>query len=215
MHNQVALQAAVLIKQREQQALEQIKQVLTRKKKKPKRSKLLSLTKADSLQIAAQVNQEVWQTLLVNAASLSYLPAVWQERLTIWQQLEEVFAELGLITGLGFDLSKGVFQSHGWLDMVRLNKIIKKLPKLQNLIQDLGRDEAADGTLLQEIVTKMRIASRSEKHVTTPLVAMETTGVSRSDSISGMLPQEASLLTHPTLKRLWHAKRAEHGLLSY
>ncbi len=30
-----------------------------------------------------------------------------------------------------------------------------------------------------------------------------------------MLPSEAALLTHPTLKLLWHARRTEHTLLSY
>ncbi|MCV5991335.1 hypothetical protein OFO94_35270, partial [Escherichia coli] len=80
--------------------------------------------------------------------------------------------------------SKGVFQSHGWLDIVRLNKLVKKLPKLQSLIRDLGREDQAEGAVLEEIVIKMSVASRHEKYVTTPLVPMETKGITRSDSIS-------------------------------
>ncbi|KAA8666732.1 VWA domain-containing protein [Vibrio gigantis] len=204
-----------LIKQLEDEALIQIKLALEKKKSKRKEVKSLSLTSAQRANISVTASEETWQQLLSEQDGVSILPDVWQERLTVWAQLEEVFTELGLITGLGFDLSKGVFQSHGWLDIVRLNKLVKKLPKLQNLIRDLGRDEQAEGLVLEEIVIKMSATSRHEKYVTTPLVPMETKGITRSDSISRMLPQEASLLTNPVLKKLWHAKRAEHALLSY
>ncbi|EIO4561444.1 VWA domain-containing protein [Vibrio parahaemolyticus] len=203
------------IKQLENEALNQIKLALEKKKNKRKQAKPLSLTDAQRAKIAATASEETWQQLLSSEAVIGILPDVWQERLAIWSELEEVFTELGLITGLGFDLSKGVFQSHGWLDITRLNKLVQKLPKLQNLIRDLGRDDQAEGSVLEDIVIKMSVASRHEKYVTTPLVPMETKGITRSDSISRMLPQEASLLTNPVLKKLWHAKRAEHALLSY
>ena len=51
--------------------------------------------------------------------------------------------------------------------------------------------------MLEEIITQMSIVSRNEKYVDTPLIPMETKGITRSDSISRMLPQEASLLTNP------------------
>lgn len=204
-----------LIKLLEEEALSQIKQALEKRKNKRKQTKPISLTNAHQTRIAETASEEVWQQLLSEQNGVGILPDVWQERLAVWAQLEEVFTELGLITGLGFDLSKGVFQSHGWLDIVRLNKIVKKFPKLQNLIRDLGRDEQAEGSALEDIVIKMSVASRHEKHVTTPFVPMETKGITRSDSISRMLPQEASLLTNPVLKKLWHAKRAENALLSY
>ncbi|OLQ71353.1 VWA domain-containing protein [Photobacterium proteolyticum] len=204
---------ADLIQQLEDEALNQIKQALEKRKNKRKQTKPLSLTNAQRTRIAVTASEEAWQELLSDTTAL--LPDVWQERLAVWSQLEEVFTELGLITGLGFDLSKGVFQSHGWLDITRLNKLVKKLPKLQSLIRDLGRDEQTEGSVLEEIVIKMSVASRHEKYVATPLIPMETKGITRSDSISRMLPQEASLLTNPVLKKLWHAKRAEHALLSY
>lgn len=204
-----------LIKQLEEEALSQIKQALEKRKNKRKQTKPISLTKTQQTRIAETASEEVWQQLLSEQNGVGILPDVWQERLAVWAQLEEVFTELGLITGLGFDLSKGVFQSHGWLDIVRLNKLVKKLPKLESLIRDLGRNDHTDGSVLEEIVIKMSVAIRYEKHVVTPLVPMETKGITRSDSISRMLPQEASLLTNPVLKKLWHAKRAEHALLSY
>ncbi|EJR0963020.1 VWA domain-containing protein [Vibrio parahaemolyticus] len=204
-----------LIKKLEDEALNQIKQALEKRNNKHKQTKPISLTNAQKKRIAETASEEIWEKLLFEQDGFGILPGVWQERLAVWAKLEEVFTELGLITGLGFDLSKGVFQSHGWLDIVRLNKLIKKLPKLQSLIRDLGRDEQAEGSVLEEIVTNMSVASRHEKYVATPLVPMETKGITRSDSISRMLPQEASLLTNPVLKKLWHAKRAEHALLSY
>lgn len=204
-----------LIKKLEDEALNQIKQALEKRKNKRKQTRPISLTNAQQTRIAETASEEIWQKLLSEQDGVGILPDVWQERLAVWSLLEEVFTELGMITGLGFDLSKGVFQSHGWLDITRLNKLVKKLPKLQSLIRDLGRDEQSEGSILEEIVIKMSVASRQEKYVTTPLVPMETKGITRSDSISRMLPQESSLLTNPILKKLWHAKRAEHALLSY
>lgn len=204
-----------LIKQMENEALSQIKQALDKKKNQRKQVKPIFLSNEQRARITVMASEKIWQQLLSDEVSIGILPDVWQERLAVWSQLEDVFSELGLITGLGFDLSKGVFQSHGWLDITRLNKIIKKLPKLQSLIQDLGRDEKTDGLMLEEIISQMSIVSRNEKYVDTPLIPMETKGITRSDSISRMLPQEASLLTNPILKKLWHVKRAEHALISY
>lgn len=215
LHSQAEPLVEQLIKQLEDEALNQIKLVLEKKKNKRRQAKPLSLTNAQRARIAETASKEIWQQLISKQDGVGILPDVWQERLVVWTQLEEVFTELGLITDLGFDLSKGVFQSHGWLDITRLNKLVKKLPKLQNLIRDLGRDDQVEGSVLEEIVIKMSVASRQEKSVTTPLVPMETKGITRSDSVSRMLPQEASLLTNPVLKKLWHAKRAEHALLSY
>lgn len=213
--SQVTVRLDALVQQKEQEALEEIVLAIAKRKKKIQKNKPIVLTNAQRLRIAQNAKQSIWQEIIDEEEFAGFLNPIWHERLAIWQQLEEVFSELGFVTGLGFDLSKGVFQSHGWLDMVRLNKVIKKLPKLQALIKDLGREKETEGTTLQEIVQKMSVTARVEKYLPTPLVPMETKGITRSDSISRMLPQEASLLTNPTLKRLWHAKRAEHDLLSY
>lgn len=49
----------------------------------------------------------------------------------------------------------------------------------------------------------------------TPLVPHETRGIERSGEVARMLPAEAALLGHPSLRLLWHARRAERGLLTY
>jgi uncharacterized protein with von Willebrand factor type A (vWA) domain len=43
----------------------------------------------------------------------------------------------------------------------------------------------------------------------------QTRGIHRSDRIARMLPSETMLLSHPRLRLLWHARRAERILLSY
>jgi uncharacterized protein with von Willebrand factor type A (vWA) domain len=43
----------------------------------------------------------------------------------------------------------------------------------------------------------------------------DTRGITRSDEIARMLPQEAAFLGHPLLRGLWYARRAEQALLTY
>jgi len=144
------------------------------------------------------------------------LPIIWQERSELWWKLFDVFSDLQLVASLSFDLSKGFFQSHGWLNMVKLRELLGKLPQLQDVIQSLGRLKETDGEpILQTIIETVKQNFQVTIEVPTPFVPMETKGVTRSDSISRMLPQEAILLGHPVLKKLWHAKRAEHALISY
>ncbi|MBE4365699.1 VWA domain-containing protein [Vibrio parahaemolyticus] len=214
VQNQISLDSAVLLAKQEQEELERLANAL-KKKKLPLPDKGLSLTNVQLQQMQSAAEAESWSALFSGEGVTELLPLIWTERLDIWQQLEQIFSDIGLITGLGFNLSKGVFQSHGWLDMVRLNKVIKKLPKLRELIQSLGRKEDADGSHLEEVISLMSITSRFETEIVTPFVPEETKGITRSDSINRMLPQEAALLTNPTLKKLWHIKRAELGLLSY
>lgn len=214
VQTQISFNSATLAAQREQEELDQLANSLKRKKL-PLPDKGLSLTNIQLQKLKVAAEAESWGSLFSGERVIELLPLIWTERLEIWQQLEQVFADIGLITGLGFDLSKGVFQSHGWLDMVRLNKVIQKLPKLRELIQSLGREEDADGGHLEDVISLMSITSRFETEIVSPFVPEETKGITRSDSISRMLPQEAALLTNPILKKLWHVKRAELGLLTY
>jgi len=92
----------------------------------------------------------------------------------------------------------------------------RSMQQLQAVIQSLGRLKETDGeSILQTIIETVKQNFQVTVEVPTPFVPMETKGVTRSDSISRMLPQEAILLGHPILKKLWHAKRAEHALISY
>lgn len=199
--------------QKKQQLLA-LQQDLDARSKRQKKRQQVSLSDKQILAIQADSELAGWLESL--SASTGFFPEEWDERLTVWQQLESVFSDLGLITGLGWDLSQGVLQSHGWMNLVRLHKLVKQLPQLREVIETLGRMKDCDGEpIIEEIVSRMSVLARREIEVSTPLVPMETKGITRSDSISRMLPQEAAFLGHPVLKKLWHARRAEHALLSY
>lgn len=205
------------------QALEQLKLKLEKHKSnkqgssKNKNHIKLDYTESSEIEIQAELN--AWIQLINNTTGdegLFGLPAIWSERLNIWQELEGVFTDLGIVTGFGWDFSQGIFQSHGWLNLVKLQKVVKKIPQLREVIETLGKMKDTEGEpVIEEIISHMKITSKQNTEVITPLVPMETKGITRSDSISRMLPQEATFLSHPVLKKLWHARRAEHALLSY
>jgi uncharacterized protein with von Willebrand factor type A (vWA) domain len=187
-----------------------------RKNSKKANSKSQAVTVSPEKMAELKVTSELaaW-TATLNKGSLS-LPAIWQERSELWWKLFEVFSDLQLVASIGFDLSKGFLQSHGWLNIVKLRELLGKLPQLQDVIRSLGRLKETDGEpILQTIIETVRQSYQVDIEVPTPLIPMETKGITRSDSISRMLPQEAILLGHPILKKFWHAKRAEHALISY
>ncbi len=190
----------------------------SRRQKKSNKTKkqLIDVTLCPEKLAKIKLTSEItaW-TATLNKESLM-LPTIWQDRSDLWWELSDVFSDLQLVASIGFDLSKGFLQSHGWLNMVKLRELLGKLPQLQDVIRSLGRLKETDGEpILQTIIETVRQNYQVTIEVPTPFVPMETKGITRSDSISRMLPQEAILLGHPILKKLWHAKRAEHALISY
>lgn len=140
----------------------------------------------------------------------------WLEYTEVWKQLESLFKDLSLVTDMGFDFSQGFFQSHGWLDLVKLNAIVEKVPELKEVINTLGRMKVTEEDPVLEVITeRIRQNAIVDTPVVTPLAPMETTGVTRSADINRMLPQESAMLGHPVLKSLWHARRAEEALCTY
>lgn len=222
----VQLQSSALARQlaiiAEKEALEQLRLELEaiqqqRRSSKKQKQKHLALNDAQCLDMKIQAELNAWIQLANSAGGqLFKLPDIWSERLAIWQELEGVFTDLGLVAGLGWDLSQGMFQSHGWMNLVRLQKLVKQIPQLREVIETLGRMKDTEGEpIIEEIISRMSMSFRHDVEISTPLVPMETKGITRSDSISRMLPQEAAFFGHPVLKKLWHARRAEHALLSY
>jgi uncharacterized protein with von Willebrand factor type A (vWA) domain len=144
----------------------------------------------------------------------------WDERVRIWAEISEVFGELGALLGRGWDLSRSVLRSTGWLEVVRLRKLLEQLPPLREVVKALGRLQATSGegeetSVADEVFSPVRRATDEWREVRSPLAPTETRGVQRSDDISRMLPSEAVMLLHPTLRYLWHARRAERALLTY
>lgn len=206
-----------LIKNSEEQKLRQIKLALEDKRKQPENKKHLELSEDQKLKIHTECELMAWHQAIPQLGSgIDLLPSIWKERVEVWQELKSVFDDLGVLSGLGYGLSKGFFESHGWMNLVELHKVIKKLPSLQDVIRTMGRMKDCDGTpIVEQIAKQMSISFKYQYEVKTPWVPEEAKGITRSDSVSRMLPQEAVMLGHPILKKLWHARRAESALVSY
>lgn len=149
----------------------------------------------------------------------SVLEQSWLELSQQWHQLEPVFSELSALLGQGWDLTQGLLASQQWRDIIRYRKLVKQLPWLEQVIASLGRlqekDSAQALSAMEQIFEPVKRITEQEVEVKTPYAVSETSGIRRSDDISRLLPGELVQLGHPQLNRLWHAKRAEHTLLSY
>ena len=145
------------------------------------------------------------------------LRPTWLPRVEIWSRLAEVFGELGDHLGLGWNLAHGVLRHHGWLEMSRLHDLVSRLEPLRELVRTLGRmqEQANAEHTLETVFVKLRRTEDELRQIETPRAPTETRGIERSDRIDSMLPSEAALLTHPILRKLWHARRAERALLAY
>jgi uncharacterized protein with von Willebrand factor type A (vWA) domain len=155
------------------------------------------------------------------ATALAAFAADWQERCDEMDELKEVF---GLLPDGGkhtrWDLIRGLLRSEGWQDVMRIRKLLERLPELAAIIRRLGRarqidmlDEASQATVQ---VMEQAIAQRPESRtVRVPDLPGETRAIVRSDRIARMLPAESVLLGHPRLRLVWHARRAERTLLCY
>lgn len=145
------------------------------------------------------------------------LVAAWSRRVRAWTKVAEVFGDLAAVLGRGWDMAPGVLHHTGWTNLVRLQALLRELPRLRQMIQALGRLHAApDGSCVAEqVFAPVRRLEQVRREVRTPMVHSETRGVERSGEISRMLPVEAAMLGHPALRLLWHARRAERALLTY
>lgn len=143
--------------------------------------------------------------------------ATWSERARAWADIADVFGDLGLIMGRGFDMALGVLRHTGWMEILKLRKLVEQLPQLREIVQSLGRLHASDNdtSVAESILVPVRRLEEERLEIRTPLVPAETRGVERSGEIARMLPVEAVNLGHPKLRMLWHARRAERALLSY
>ena len=141
----------------------------------------------------------------------------WGERARAWAEITDVFGDLGQMLGRGWDLTRGVLQHTGWLDLLRLRGLVEQLPQLREIVRALGRLQVSDNdtSVAEKIMVPVRRLEEERLWVRTPGIPAETRGVERSGEIARMLPVEASMLGHPKLRLLWHARRAERALLTY
>jgi uncharacterized protein with von Willebrand factor type A (vWA) domain len=143
--------------------------------------------------------------------------AVWSERARAWGEIADVFGDLGEMLGRGWDMSVGVLKQAGWLDLMRLRALVEKLPQLRDIVRALGRLHAVNEgeSVAETILVPVRRLEEERLEIRTPHVPAEMRGIERSGDISRMLPVEATMLGHPKLRFLWHARRSERALLTY
>jgi uncharacterized protein with von Willebrand factor type A (vWA) domain len=145
----------------------------------------------------------------------------WRERCGQFDELIDVFGMLPEDGKNGnWDQLRGLLRSSGWQEVVRIRRLLERLPELAKLIRGLGRAHRTDedDPHRQQLVEVMEQATAQLpycRNVRIPDMPGETRGVRRSDRIARMLPAEAMLLGHPRLRLVWHARRAERTLLSY
>lgn len=147
--------------------------------------------------------------------------AEWRERSGQIDELVEVF---GLLPEAAqetrWDRVRGVLRSEGWQEVLRIRRLLERLPELAQIVRRLGRtlpSPQRDASVETDVeFIDQAVARRPQRHtVRVPDMPGETRGVHRSDRIARMLPAEAMLLGHPLLRLVWHARRAERTLLSY
>lgn len=155
--------------------------------------------------------------LLLDEAADNDLIDTWEARAQAWQDIHDVFADLGEMIGCGWGLAEGVLKHTGWCDLLRLRELVEKLPQLQEIVRALGRLQIddRDGSVAEQIFVPMCRLEEERQEIWTEFVPAETRGIERSSEVARMLPGEAMLLGHPRLRYLWHARRAERAMLTY
>jgi len=142
----------------------------------------------------------------------------WQQRRGEIDELIDVFGELPKNTR--WDLLRGVLTGSSWQKVVRIRRLLERLPELARIIRALGRAHATDQPDPASHSTVPAFEQREglvrrTRTVRVPHLPGATRGIFRSDRVARMLPAEAMLLGHPRLRLVWHARRAERVLLTY
>ncbi len=145
----------------------------------------------------------------------------WRERSG---QMDELIQVFGLLPEDAkhsrWDQLRGLLRSSGWQEVLRIHRMLENLPELAKIIRQLGRSRVTEtpDTRTQAVVPVLDTAiahKAEERTVHVPDMPGQTRGIHRSDRIARMLPSETMLLSHPRLRLLWHARRAERTLLCY
>lgn len=143
----------------------------------------------------------------------------WQDHVRAWAAITDVFGELGDLLGLGWDLSGGVLQHHGWQDLVALRRLLDRREDLRRVLDELGRTRqpADDGTPgpAERVFEHVLHRRWTPVLVRTPQAPTETSGITHSADVARMLSTEAAFLGHRVLRKLWYARLSERNLATY
>ncbi len=207
-------EAALRLRELEALALARLKEKREYASGKKKSSPAVRLNQKSLQRLSEQAMRETSER---NSHADKVLLAEWKERANAWTQIADVFGDLGQMMGRGWDMSLGVLRQTGWLDLLRLRKLIEQLPQLRDIVRALGRLQTTQEkvSFAETVLVPVRRLQEERREIRTPLIPEETRGLQRSGDITRMLPVEALMLGHPKLRMLWHARRAERALQTY
>lgn len=145
----------------------------------------------------------------------------WSERTGLLREWIEVFGEPGdLLKEARWDQLRGLLAGSDWQEVLRIRRVLDRMPDLVRLLRRLGRRYLVDDPGRPDAGrsgSMQRNACMREQpcEVVVPELPGATRGVHRSGRVARMLPAEAVLLGHPRLRLVWHARHAERTLLCY
>ena len=139
------------------------------------------------------------------------------ENLLNFQAVQSLNKRFALQRQIGWDLKKGIKKKVDEQVLLKFHKTIKSSKYLQSIIRLIGRDKSSklDELPLEGIRQALQPGSDHQTGIPDEHLINSVTGVYRGDELARMLSSELQLLGHPSLKLLWHAKRADRQLLNY
>ncbi len=129
------------------------------------------------------------------------------------QKIADIFGEISLLAGLGWDLCKGILHSQKWLQLEQISRLLENQKKLEQLISLLGRLKESEQFDI-DFLFQEKQKNKNQTQIS-PLARSELYGVHLSNDLMRLLPSELFQLSQPTLKKIFYAKFIENRLLTY
>jgi uncharacterized protein with von Willebrand factor type A (vWA) domain len=161
------------------------------------------------------------------AASVAAFEAEWVERGEELREVQRLFESLdGFADFARWSEVRGLLRSDAWQRLLECRALIEHMPRLAQMIRELGRGRAADRPIEQPVPRAASAGDdtfvRRPEDVELPGTPIEIEGVRRSGSLAQLLIGEvawASRRIDPgrarRLKRLFAARLAEQALLTF
>ena len=136
---------------------------------------------------------------------------------SIYESIQPLNSVFAVERQIGWDLSAGVKSQSDVKLLLDTFSRVKKSSRLQKIIQLIGKQCTHHLNASEdEGLNFFEDAGKSNSsHFPDDYSVNSISGITLGDDITRMLPSELSMLAHPTLKLLWHAKRADRLLKNY
>src|SRR5690606_30753619 len=124
-----------------------------------------------------------------HAMAVEAFAADWAERCGELDELIGAFGDLGdLLKNTRWDALRGLLRSSEWRELVRIRRLIERLPELARIIRSLGRarptaDETELSQAVHTVIEPAQVQSSVARRLRVPDMPGETRGVHRSGRI--------------------------------